>query len=54
MIQTLECKQNVNAYMLLSWCISPSDTILFNAVQNATTDPLLASDAKMARKISVK
>jgi hypothetical protein len=34
--------------MLLSLCISASDTITFNAVQNATTDKLPTGDAKKA------
>jgi hypothetical protein len=36
--------------MLLSLCISASDTINFNAVQNAVTDDLPTGDAKKERK----
>jgi hypothetical protein len=43
-------KQNGKAYMLLSLSISPSDTITFNAVQNAVTTDLPSGDAKQAWK----
>jgi hypothetical protein len=39
-------QQNGKAYMLLSLCISPSDTITFNAVQNAISTELPSGDAK--------
>jgi hypothetical protein len=32
--------QNAKAYMLLSLSISPSDTVSFGAVQNATTEEI--------------
>ena len=41
-------KQNKTAFMLLSLCITPSDTITFGAVQNAKTDELPKGDAKKA------
>jgi hypothetical protein len=39
---------NTKAYMLLSLCISPNDTITFNAIKNAVTQELLSGDAKQA------
>jgi hypothetical protein len=41
---------NTKAYMLLSLCIPPNDTITFNAIQNAVTQELLSGDAEQAWK----
>jgi hypothetical protein len=38
--------QNAKAYMLHSLSISPSNTIAFGAIQNATTEELPTWDAK--------
>jgi hypothetical protein len=43
-------KQNGKAYMLLSLSISPSDTITFNAVQNAVSAYIPSGDVKQAWK----
>jgi hypothetical protein len=38
--------QNSKAYMLLSLCIIASDSLTFEAIQNAVTDDLPTADAK--------
>jgi hypothetical protein len=43
-------RQNGNAYMLLSFSFSPSETITFNTVQNAVSTELPSGDAKQAWK----
>jgi hypothetical protein len=42
--------QNAKTYMLLSLSISPTDTVTFGAVQNATIEELPTGDAKKSWK----
>jgi hypothetical protein len=50
MLLMVTSNQNGKAYMLLSLSISPSDTLTFNAVQNAVSTELPSGDAKQAWK----